>query len=313
MKKWIPTLCAQLLFVGGGMAENPPPVPDELNQLYQKLPTNMPTRLEAISGAFLGRPYILGALGEGPDATFDQFPLYRTDAFDCETYVTTVLAIALSNNGKDYQRCLTKIRYSQGKIDFLTRNHFTDLDWNKANQNQGILRDITASIQDEKGKPVAKIARALIDKPGWYQQLPKTIIRLKEANEEVQNQRWVLLKQKGATLPKNVAALSYIPLSVLFQGERINHYLFDQIPSGAILEIVRPNWLPSPTFGTHMNVSHLGFVFRKNNTLLFREASSSYHQVLDVPLIAYLNKVRTSPTIKGINIQVIVSNQAGQC
>src|SRR5438105_5821329 len=72
--------------------------------LYKTLPElrkrDLLQRITAVSGYFLGEPYLLGALGEGEKSNFDQSPLYRTDAFDCVTYVNTVLAIAM---GKDLQ------------------------------------------------------------------------------------------------------------------------------------------------------------------------------------------------------------------
>lgn len=101
----------------------------------------MTERLDVISAKFIGHPYLLGALGEGEDARYDQSPLYRTDSFDCETFVDMVLAIALNNNLEGFKQCICKIRYWQGQAQFTTRNHFTDLDWNKNNQQQGYLND----------------------------------------------------------------------------------------------------------------------------------------------------------------------------
>ena len=48
---------------------------------------------------FKGKPYVLGSLGEGKAAIFDKNPIYRTDTFDCETYVSTVLALVVSDDG----------------------------------------------------------------------------------------------------------------------------------------------------------------------------------------------------------------------
>ena len=59
--------------------------------------------------------------------------------------------------------------------------------------------------------------------------------------------------------------------------------------------------------GTSLNISHLGFAIWSNKKLYFRQASSQYGKIVDVPLIDYLQEqTRTSPTIKGINIQVLV-------
>ena len=71
-----------------------------INQLYHsqiiKPKANLAQRIDAISAQFLGKPYLLGALGEGEQGYYDSSPLYRTDAFDCETYVDTVLALIIS-------------------------------------------------------------------------------------------------------------------------------------------------------------------------------------------------------------------------
>lgn len=82
--------------------------------------------------------------------------------------------------------------------------------------------------------------------------------------------------------------------------------LFNQIPNAAIIEIIRPNWDLHKEIGTHLNVSHLGFSIRKNGTLLFRETSSTDGRAIDIPLVDYLRQTLSSPTIKGINVQVVL-------
>jgi hypothetical protein len=115
------------------------------------------------------------------------------------------------------------------------------------------------------------------------------------------------LKRQTKDYPKVLAKLPYIPLTALFQSNgQANQALFDQIPDGAIIEIVRPNWSLKDKIGTNLDVSHLGFAFRHDGQLWFRNASSQFHRVVDEPLISYLDKARSSPTIKGINIQVLV-------
>lgn len=269
------------------------------------------TRIDTISAQFLGKPYLLSALGEGAQACYDTAPLYRTDAFDCETYVDTVLALALTNTPAAFKQCIRQIRYKNGHVSFIHRNHFISLDWNINNQKQGFLKDITTTFHDKKGHPVAKIARALIDKPGWYQQLPISTIRANHLPAAEQARRLATLKQKGSHLPRTIATIPYIPLTTLFNNAGIaNEDLFNQIPNGAIIEIVRPNWDLTQQIGTHLNVSHLGFAIWKKGVLMFRQASSKQHQVVDSSLIDYLRDTRSSPTIKGINVQQVCAKQA---
>ena len=161
---------------------------ETINKLYHSLnqlpKSNMALRLDIISAQFVDKVYILGALGEGSNARFDQKPRYRTDAFDCDTYVTTVLALALADNVEGFKQCMSKVRYKDGEVKFITRNHFMSLDWNPNNQRQGFIKDITESIKNKNNQSVAKIASALIDKPSWYQHFTRKNIRLNRPNEQ---------------------------------------------------------------------------------------------------------------------------------
>ena len=287
---------------------------DKIYHTLESMPNkSMVKRLEFISYFFLGRPYILGSLGEGEGAEIDQFPRFRTDSFDCETYVTTVLAAALSNNNQEFQYYLLNIRYFKGVRKYINRNHFTDLDWNGNNQKQGFVKDITMTFLDENKKPLALIAQANIDKSSWYSHMSINQVRLISPNIEEQQKRLNRLKLQTANLPVETAQIPYLPLTALFYADgRPNKTLFQQIPNASIIEIIRPNWDLTKQIGTHLNISHLGFAFWKKDQLVFRGASSEYSKVVDVPLIEYLYKARNSPTIRGINVQIIVPEQPGK-
>lgn len=291
-----------------------------ISQLYGILNTqpqqDMHSRITQISARFLGKPYQLGALGEGSKSEFDQAPLYRVDAFDCETYVDTVLALALANNSMTFKQCIRHVRYQDGKVSFINRNHFTCLDWNKHNQQNKYLKDITTTILDKSHRPVALWAQALIDKPSWYQHFSEEHIRLIKTSPAKVKQRLTRLKQRARLLPRKISRIAYLPLSVLFdKNGKPNEYLFKQIPQASIIEIIRPNWDLNEKIGTHLNVSHLGFAIWKHNILMFREASSMQQQVIETPLIDYLREAIKSPTIKGINVQIILPQQplTGHC
>jgi hypothetical protein len=275
------------------------------HQLSETQTRQIATRIVAASEQFLGKPYFLGPLGEGPTGEFSQLPLYRTDAFDCLTFVETVLALTFANNPHSFKQCINRLRYKNGNISFITRNHFTDLDWNQNNEHQGFLKDITSSIRNERNQPVVKLAKVLIDKPGWYSHMPVSAIHINSLNDDQRMARLLLLKKKGQTLKRMYSTIPYIPFSAIFDNQlKPNSYLLDQIPNSAIIEIVRPNWQIKHQIGTNLNVSHLGFAVWKHGILMFREASSTQGKIVDVPLIDYLRQASTSPTIKGINIQL---------
>lgn len=235
-------------------------------------------RLDYFSNQFLGLPYCAGALGEGPDGQYDQNPLYRFDAFDCLTYVNTVLALSLANESLDYEQLMLRLNYYDAEPCYLKRYHFMSVDWNLMNQQAGFIKDITTTICNPSGDRLYKTATAFIDKPQWFkhQGIPKAIA------EQFTPQQ---------------AQIDFLPLDLSYDK---------QIPNASIIEIVRSNWDLRDKIGTELLVSHLGFVFRRDQQLLLRHASSLQKQVVEVPLRDYLEQQRAVASIVGINIQKIM-------
>ncbi len=268
---------------------------------------SLPRRIDAISALFLGKPYILGALGEGKQGRYDQSPLYRTDGFDCTTYVSTVVALSLSTNLADFKKKIIQVRYQQDKARYLSRNHFMSLDWIQNNVTKGHIKDITSTIKNKKGAPVYREAKTIIEKGQWLKY--KKLRDIKLSNMKWAQRRLKQLHQKANSFPPKAVVTQYIPLTTLFTKGKPKGFLFNQIPDGSIIEIVRPNWQLKSKIGTNLNISHLGFAIRKNGQLFFREASSVEHKVIDIPLSEYLQGYLNSPTIKGISVLVIMTNQ----
>jgi hypothetical protein len=263
----------------------------------------LPQRIEKISQFFLGRQYLMNPLGEGAAGIFDQDPLYRSDAFDCLTYVATVLALAHAQNLSEFQQILSRLNYNSGKIDFFHRNHFVSVDWNIHNQQQHYVQDITAKIYSE-----VLIANAKIDKPNWYRHLKIQNLKQLETISTEKTQKLLTALHAHAVQEKPIEShLDYIPLEVIFDSKKMksNRGLLDSIPTGTIIEIVEANKDLTKKIGTHLNVSHMGFAIRTSQGLMFREASSSHHQVVDVPLKRYLLAFyqKDNPHLTGINLE----------
>ncbi len=104
-----------------------------------------------IGEQYLGTKYLIDPLGE--EKAPDKDPLIRYDAFDCMTFVETCLA-----NG-DVEK-LNKIRYKNGKIGLLNRNHFVETDW--LNNNSNLLENVS----NQYGKTERK--KVTIDKKAWF-------------------------------------------------------------------------------------------------------------------------------------------------
>lgn len=103
-----------------------------------------------IGAQYLGAKYIRDPLGE--EFAPDTDPLIRDDAFDCTTFVETVLADG------DVDK-LTKIRYKGGNVSFINRNHFIESDWLVNNA------DLVENVSHQYG--TTDVRRVVINRATW--------------------------------------------------------------------------------------------------------------------------------------------------
>lgn len=165
-----------------------------------------------IGQEYLGATYLSNPLGEGLPPDSD--PIFRTDAFDCTTFVETAMA-----NGD--VNVLTQIRYKDGKIDFLNRNHFIESDW--LINNSDIVENVSAQYA-----PVSQRA-VIIDKQNWL----KTVYGI------------------GAEFSKQTVVLDYIPYKDL---PKIN------TTESLIVLFISGKSEKSDKIGTDLAVRHMGFL-----------------------------------------------------
>ncbi len=100
---------------------------------------------------YIGKPYVNNPLGEGVAPDTD--PLIRYDAFDCATFVETVLADG------DIDK-LNKIRYSGKNPDITNRNHFVETDW--LENNSDLIANVSAQYAP------TSVRNVTIDKKKWF-------------------------------------------------------------------------------------------------------------------------------------------------
>lgn len=236
-------------------------------------------------------PYVADPLGEGPKGEISQAPLYRFDAFDCTTFVETVMALALSTTPAEFKARMNQIRYKDGAVNYVMRNHFTSVDWIPNNQAYGFVKDITLQVAGSH----TKWSQTWIDKAGWY---------AKKGEE---------FKELGAGIPQTLAQIAYIAKEDLLN---ING-LEDRIPSGSIFNLVRPNWDLVKAAGTRLDVSHQGFLIREDGVLYMvhasngagRDGSDNYMGVKKESLKSYITRVMLSrETMAGFNILALPKN-----
>ncbi len=165
-----------------------------------------------IGQKYLGATYLDNPLGE--ELPPDTDPLIRTDAFDCTTFVETALADG------DVEK-LTKIRYKDGKVGFVNRNHFIETDW--LINNSDIVADVTTEYGDVATRTVT------IDKQNWMHHVYNI-----DAEFEPQT---VLLK--------------YIPYDNLRQID---------VSEPLIVLFIAGNFEKRDIIGTDLAVRHMGFL-----------------------------------------------------
>lgn len=275
-------------------------------QPYRQQDAN--AQIAFIAQQLIDIPYLSsGAVGEGdwqaaalhyqPGAVhIRQDPVYRLDGFNCQTFVQFVMAMLYANNLDDFDQTMLAISYGaagnpHGEIvHSYNRNHFIDGDWNRVNQRNGWLTDVTA-----RGGLAAYALRnhATLTRQNWFllrQQDTATSVRvLDKANGPAMAQRSATLY---TALPypnfmtENVA-ISYTPKEILGLKQANGDYLpnqtiLDLIPTPAILEIVRDpkKWILAgknikDVMGSETSISHLGLLYRQT----FKRGSLIYHHI----------------------------------
>ena len=301
-------ISALLWLTGCATVEKPTqPVSAEFYTLMNQTSESEPLdeRIAKLSGVLLGIPYQANGLGEGASGEFDQDPLVRFDVFDCTTFVETVLAGAFSHSNDAFLHHLNHLRYQNGQVSFVTRNHFPSADW--IPNNQAYLSDIT----DQVAQDSLAYAHTVIDKKAWYQHIDEKSLNC-ELLDEAQCQALIQkLRQLGQDIPPQPVVTPYVPISALYLGLTIEHEaqwtglneaLLARIPSGSVISVVRPDWALKKWIGTNMNVSHQGLAIRKNGRLFLRHASQETGRVVDVDFTEYFSAYLAWSSIKGFNV-----------
>ncbi|MBY0515637.1 MAG: DUF1460 domain-containing protein [Bacteriovoracaceae bacterium] len=257
-------------------------------------------RLDAFSSDYIGLPYGDGGpLGEGAQGRYDQDPLWRFDTFDCTTFVETMISLALSSNADEFQLHMREIRYADGRVDYVSRNHFPSRDWIPNNIQNGYLEDLTHQLVDPQN---ILTARALIDLPRHYQMKKLDELRVFDIPQRELTLRLEEWRAEGLNLKAEYATLDYIAIDWLVKHPEV----LRKIPHGSIVNFVRPNWDLTSVAGTHMNVSHQGFIFQVNGITMLRHASSGGDKhVRQEPFMDYIKKFVGHATLKGVHFMGI--------
>ncbi len=96
----------------------------------------------------IGQPYELYLLGELPFEYYDPQPIYCLEKSDCLVFAEHTYAMALGRDWSNFMLLLQRLRYRDGHLGVVTRNHYTEADWNVS--NRWLLKDITGEIAGDR-------------------------------------------------------------------------------------------------------------------------------------------------------------------
>ncbi len=238
--------------------------------------------------------FTTGAMGEGdcdgkmPCLHIQQDPLYRLDGMDCVTSVQFFLAVLNSDDLEDFKKNYIRMSYGAAKavsfsskeqtVSYLNRNNFTSVDFNRVNERNGFLSDVTATGEF---KNKVKYIKRTIDHAEWfsYQSSPATIaahVRILPQNIIYANTITKIFRDNYAKgFPKETIKLSYIPKSVFVNKENntynANEAIIEKLPTPSIVESVADDnkWSVQGTpiyklIGSHILISHMGILYRQH-------------------------------------------------
>ena len=213
-----------------------------------------------IGKKLLGKPYVSHTL----DHYADEQLVVNMNAFDCTTYLETVLAITLARTDtkptdtptqveQSFKKYLTQLRYRNGHIDgYASRLHYFS-DWLRNNEKMGLLTDVTAQLPGSMSvaKPVSYMTSATHKYP---------------AMSDPAVYRQMLLTETSL----NQQSFSFIPTKYIRQAE-------GRIQEGDIVMLMaaRPG----------LDMRHVGLAIRQpNGRLHLLHASSERGRVVISPL-----------------------------
>ncbi len=195
-----------------------------LNYLHTTIP-NLRDRVKHIARKNLAQPYRLFLLGEFPFELTDPEPLFNLKESDCVVFAEHTYAMALGWDWASFFAILQRIRYKNGEIGLLTRNHYTELDWNI--NNSWLLEDITQELAADKAVSVyTEYDKSKFFKKNWG-------IDVKELKEAL---TWY-----------------YIPYEILPQ-------IIDKLDTGDFVNVVRGYEEPNNKW-----VSHVGLIIKNED------------------------------------------------
>lgn len=169
----------------------------------QFIEPNLRKRIQHLARKSVNQKYDIFLLGEFPVEIYDPQPLYSLDKSDCVVFSEHIYAMALSYDWKSFFAMLQRIRYKNGQISLLTRNHYTELDWDR--NNSWLVKDITKELAKDRTEYVT----STYDKSHFFS-------------------KWGI----GHQLPEDTLTWSYLPHQIVAE-------VMEQLKPGDFVNVIR--------------------------------------------------------------------------
>jgi hypothetical protein len=229
---------------------------DRIIRQTSQLNLTITEKMNVLSEYFLGMPYNLTCVGDGPYALLEDWPLANFKETNCMAYCEHVLALAISDNWDNFFNNLQHIRYKDGLIGMKTRNHYTMADW--LPENNWILKDVSKEVGGADTREVTRTISHL----RFFQ------------NKGMDDMTYVL--------PDRRITLSYIPLDALAKVK-------DKTRTGDILALIYAD--KEDIFSAHMLM-----IAEKDGKKMIRESSNSKMSTFDTEYDVWVQeKLQQSP------------------
>jgi len=227
-------------------------VKKKLNSFDESLKNeSISTIVEKVGLSFLGTEYVAGTL-DGD--IYGEKLVIKISGLDCVTFVENTLAIsrtiqAGASDINSYKSELQNIRYRDGQIEGYTSRLHYFCDWIYDNEKKGIVKNITKKIG---GVPYKKKINFMSSHSGSYKQLQaddgESISIIKSVEKDINS-------RKHYYIPKN----------------EVDSY-YDDLKTGDIIA--------TTTEISGLDVTHTGYIYKKNGKTYFLHASLSAKEVI---------------------------------
>ena len=223
---------------------------DELIRQTAKTSMTVNEKMNYFSAYFLGVPYNIHCVGDGPYALYEPWPLVNFKETNCMAFCEHVLALAISDNWNNFFNNLQQIRYRDGLIGMKTRNHYTMADW--LPENSWLLEDVSTKV----GESYTKTVTRTISHRQFF------------ADKGISDTTY--------TLPDRTLSIDYIPLDDCFN-------VINKLETGDILSLIFAKL-------DNIFSAHLVMVVDAGNGMLIRESSNSKMTTFDTPIKEWIEQ-----------------------